>query len=285
VTIDRAPAPAEAACEEFRELYLNLMKGCLTRQLFIDEEFRAIRWTDGWRRVVYAPIMRALDKRDLHLGIVGGNRTARETGRDWPPHGETMAGMARLDNVQACVTDVLRTGVPGDLIETGVWRGGTTVFMRAILAAFGDTDRRVWVADSFQGLPEPDATRYPADAGLHLAGPAMAASRAEVEANFAKYGLLDAQVQFLVGWFEDTLANAPIDQLAVVRLDGDLYQSTMEGLTALYPKLSVGGYLIVDDYGCFEPCRRAVTDYRAREGITEKIETIDWTGAFWKRLE
>jgi O-methyltransferase len=211
-------------------------------------------------------------------------RTEREFGLDWPRHAETMVGLRRLDNVDACVTDVLRRNVPGDLLEAGAWRGGTTILMRAVLAAAGDTTRRVWVADSFQGLPKPDPELFPHDAGLDYTGHAqLSAGEQQVRANFARYGLLDDRVAFLAGWFKDTLPNAPIEQLAVMRLDGDLYESTMVALEALYPKLSVGGYCIIDDYGALEACRRAVEDYRAVHGITEELRPVDWTGVYWQR--
>ncbi|HEX6311454.1 MAG TPA: TylF/MycF/NovP-related O-methyltransferase [Acidimicrobiia bacterium] len=211
-------------------------------------------------------------------------RTEREFGLDWPAHAETMIGLRRLDDVEACVVDVLRRDVPGDLLEAGVWRGGTTIFMRAVLAAYDDDRRRVWVADSFQGLPAPDPDAFPADAGLDYTGHAeLSVGVQQVRANFARYGLLDDRVEFLPGWFKDTLPNAPIERLAVLRLDGDLYESTMDALEALYPKLSVGGYCIVDDYGALEACRRAVDDYRAAHGITEEIEPVDWTAVSWRR--
>ncbi len=209
---------------------------------------------------------------------------ARAEGRDWPLEAETMVGWRRLDHLQQCITDVLQRRVPGDLIETGVWRGGTAIFMRGVLKAYGDTTRVVWAADSFQGLPEPDPRRYPADAGdRHWTAPELAVPLEVVQANFDRYGLLDAQVRFLVGWFSDTLPTAPIERLAVLRLDGDMYGSTMDGLRYLYPKVSVGGYVIVDDYGAVPGCRAAVDDFRAEHGITEELEWIDWTGVFWRR--
>ncbi len=110
-------------------------------------------------------------------------------------------------------------------------------------------------------------------------------SEEEVRANFERYGLLDEQVRFLKGFFQDTLADAPIEQLAVVRLDGDMYESTIVALDALYPKLSVGGYLIVDDWGAVPGCRQAVEDYRRDHGITEPIVEIDWTGVYWQRRD
>ena len=240
-------------------LYLDLLMKCLTRSIFPD--------------ATLAP----------SGGTVPVDPSARAEGRDWPAQAETMIGLERLGQLRDCVVDVIRRGVPGDLIETGVWRGGATIFMRGVLKAYGDRTRVVWVADSFQGLPQPDAEEYPADAGdPHWQYPQLAVSLDEVKANFARYGLLDEQVRFLPGWFRDTLPAAPIERLAVLRLDGDLYESTIVALQSLYPKLSPGGYAVVDDYS-LPACRAAVDDYRAEHGISEPIERIDWTGVFWRR--
>jgi hypothetical protein len=210
----------------------------------------------------------------------------RENGADWPENAHTMIGLKRLENIQSCTEDVLVNAVPGDLIETGVWRGGATILMRAILRAHGVEDRSVWVADSFAGLPPPDAANYPRDRGKKLhTFEELAVPLEEVKANFERYGLLDDQVRFLKGWFKDTLPQAPIERLAVLRLDGDMYESTMDALVHLYPKLSVGGYLIVDDYGAIRVCREAVHDYREEHGIREEIQSIDWSGIFWQRTE
>jgi hypothetical protein len=209
---------------------------------------------------------------------------ARADARDWPAQAHTMIGTRRLDNLQACVEDVLAGGVPGDLIETGVWRGGATIFMRALLEAYEDPDRKVWVADSFQGLPLPDPSRYPLDRGTEIFASykELAIPLEKVKDNFARYGLLDERVRFLPGWFRDTLPVAPIERLAVLRLDGDMYESTMEALVHLYPKLSVGGYCIIDDYE-LPTCRCAVADYRKRQGISEPITTVDWAAVYWKK--
>jgi len=141
-----------------------------------------------------------------------------------------------------------------------------------MLALYEETDRDVWVADSFSGLPEPDGFRYPADAGdKHFTMTGLAVSIDEVRRNFEKYGLLDDRVRFLPGWFRDTLPDAPVERLAVLRLDGDMYESTLVALRALYPKVSVGGYVIVDDYGALESCRTAVNDFREDQGIVEEL--------------
>ncbi len=201
-----------------------------------------------------------------------------------PFAGETMIGLKRLDNVRACVEKVLEDGVAGDIIETGVWRGGCAIFMRGILAAHGVKDRNVWLADSFAGLPEPDLRKYPLDSFSDLHNQVgLAVSQRQVEDNFRRYGLLDDQVRFLKGWFKDTLPTLTGHSWSVIRLDGDLYQSTIEALENLYPGLSPGGFCIIDDYGSYEACKQAVADYRAAHGIDEEVLDIDGSGAFWRR--
>ena len=217
-------------------------------------------------------------------GRVPFDRERRESGKDWPATALSMIGARRMLQLQRAVEFTLDQGVPGDFIETGVWRGGACILMRAILAARGVTDRRVWVADSFQGLPRPDAARYPKDAGNMLcAFDQLAVTADDVRAHFRHYGMLDDQVRFLEGWFRDTLPTAPIDRLAILRLDGDLYESTMDALVALYDKVSPGGIVIVDDYGILESCRAAVTDFRRERGVTETIYRIDDSGVHWQR--
>lgn len=213
------------------------------------------------------------------------DRSARAEGSDYPPDAETMIGRRRLDNLHACIRAVLRDGVPGDLMETGVWRGGATIFMRGALAAYGDAERAVWVADSFAGLPQADAERYPADAGDPFwRNPHLAVSLHDVRENFRRYGLLDDSVRFVPGWFRDTLPTVAVERLAVLRLDADMYESTIVALEALYPRVSPGGFVIVDDYGAVPTgAGKATDDFRTREGITEELVPIDWTGVYWRR--
>jgi O-methyltransferase len=268
--------------DSLRDRYVDLLMGCLTRELFLDEETHDVDLAE-WPGDV-DELLATLRPNGWRLTRQGGDAATRDDGNDWPPAAETMVGRQRLADVRRCLETVLADGIPGDVIETGVWRGGVTIFMRGILEAWGDTERRVWVADSFQGLPAPDGESFPQDVGHDMSGvPTLAVSADQVRANFARYGLLDDRVRFLEGWFRDTLPDAPIDRLAVLRLDGDMYESTMDALEALYPKLSIGGFVIVDDYGAWEPCRRACTDYRERHGITDEIVEIDWTGVHWRR--
>lgn len=209
----------------------------------------------------------------------------RFLGRDWPVPllAHTMIGMKRLNNLQMCIEKIFADDIPGDFIETGVWKGGSTIFMRGALKIYGEETRKVWVADSFQGLPPPNADAYPEDAGdEHHTIDSLRISMEQVKRNFEGYGLLDDQVKFLKGWFSETLPTAPIEQLSLLRLDGDMYESTMDAFKNLYSKLSPGGFVIVDDY-CIPSCRRAVEDFRKSMQIDDEIIDIDGTGVYWRR--
>lgn len=208
--------------------------------------------------------------------------TKRAVGGDWPSLAMSMIGAARMRNLRHCCESALLDGTPGDFIETGVWRGGATILMRGILEAYEDQTRRVFVADSFAGLPPPDAESFPADAGdIHHTFDPLAVSRRDVEDNFRRYGLLDDRVVFMEGWFKDTLPSAPIERIAVLRLDGDMYESTIQALEALYHKVSYGGFVIVDDY-FLAPCAQAITDFRAQHRIFSPILPIDGKGVWWR---
>ena len=272
------------AADSVESLYLDLLKKSLTRYLF-PEKYRAVAGERGsLRGRLYEPIRRVLESKRYQLvRTEPTDLEARYEGRDWPDEAETMVGLRRLDHLQSCITDIIERGVPGDLVETGVWRGGASIFMRAVLTALGDPTRRVWVADSFQGLPRPDPVNYPADAGdRHWTAPGLAISLETVQANFAKYGLLDERVVFLAGWFDQTLPTARIETICLLRCDCDMYASTTHVFQNLYARVAVGGYVIVDDYGDVEGCRAAVDDFRRDNRISEPVERIG-PSITWRR--
>lgn len=265
---------------EFRRQYLNLVKSSVTNLLYLESEYNPIMPRGAVRRM----ILPAFQKAGIQLCHTNhGDVEKRKSGVDYTSIAHTMLSDARLENARMCVETVIQNNVIGDIIETGVLRGGCCIYMRAVLWTYGVTDRTVWLADSFEGLPAPNVEKYPADAGQtwhEFMGGEVAVEH--VRRNFERYGLLDDQVRFLRGWFKDTLPTAPIERLAVIRLDGDLYESTMDAIVSLYPKLSPGGYCIVDDY-YLECCRLAVEDYRKANNITETIVEIDGAGAYWQR--
>ena len=263
-------------------LYLDLMKRCLLDEIYQNNiEYSPVETTNN---LFKNALLKLVESRGLKIVKPQFfNAENRQTGKDWPERAHTMIGWKRLNNLQFCVEQVLKNNIEGDLIETGVWRGGATIFMRAILKAYNVNNKVVWVADSFKGLPQPNIEKYPQDRNdTFYKYKYLQVSLSQVKENFSRYNLLDDQVKFLEGWFKDTLPNAPIERLAVLRLDGDMYESTWDALSNLYPKLSIGGYTIIDDF-FLENCQQAVYDYRKQHNIESEIHHIDGQGIYWQR--
>ncbi len=253
----------------------------------------------------------------------------RLAGEDKPLVAHTMIGWQRLNNIQSCIEDVIKQQIPGDIVETGVLRGGASIFARAVLKAHNDTSRKVvccdtfvrapgtpkllaWIIEKLASIPSrrwqykflqylhrvDENKSFPDDLNpgdgwaqfmiwylqnLRAMERSKGANLEDVKMNFARYGLLDEQVMFLEGFFADTLPTAPIEHVAVLRLDGDTYDSTMDAIHGLYPKLSVGGYCIVDDYHAFPGCKRAIEDYRTQHGIQTALQPIDNLAIYWQK--
>lgn len=270
------------------QAYLDLLKKTLTDFTRIEfDEYKTLETLvdRSWKIQLLNSVNRLLSNKDFVIcKRHQSNRENRINGRDWPSRADTMIGLKRLDNLEYCIKDVVTSGIEGDLIETGVWRGGATIFMKAVLNVLEDKHRIVWVADSFEGLPKPNPERYAADWNdEHYKVKELAISMETVRSNFEKYDLLDDRIVFLKGWFKDTLPSAPIKKLSILRLDGDMYESTWDALVNLYPKLSCGGYVIIDDWTAVRGCKAAVEDYRRENNIREEITSIDWSGVYWKK--
>jgi hypothetical protein len=209
------------------------------------------------------------------------DRARRDAGDDVPVNAPTMIGRVRLRHLASLVERVIADGVPGDVVEAGVWRGGACIMMRWLLARHGVRDRIVWIADSFAGMPLPDP-RFWFD--QHYRWHEEALLRVplhEVQENFAAFDLLDDQVKFLPGFFADTLPSAPIERLAILRVDCDMEGGTRDVLAALHHRVAPGGFVIIDDY-CLLPCMQAVVDFRTRHRISWPIESIDGRAVFWR---
>lgn len=275
--------------------YLRLLKLSLVDYLHIDDAqanacpiqslvgmtgFKQWKWNArAWvaRKMSIYPAR--LDRRS-----VSQRRSDRENGLDWPILGQTMTGLKRLDVLQTIIETVIKDDVKGDVIETGVWRGGSCIFMKAVLDLHDQTDRNVWVCDSFEGLPPPDTDKYEHDTGdILYQHDMLRISQEEVAGNFARYELLDDRVKFVKGFFEDTLPKLETGPMAVLRLDGDMYGSTIVALDSLYDRVSDGGFIIVDDYFVMESCKQAVTDFCEKRGLTPKIEQIDQDSVWWRK--
>ena len=282
------PAPGSA----LRRRYLDLLKRALVNLLYPEDALRldlvVARELTGdalhdQRLLRDARYERPDAYRDLVAAKLEGGLAQSLGGR----LSHTMIGISGLDNLERCASRVFADGVPGDFLEAGACHGGASIFLRALQVAYDEGHRLTWVADSFAGVPAPT---HPVDRehDLDLSEPRhpwMAAGLEAVRDNFSTYGLLSEEVRFLPGLFADTLPGAPVERLAILRLDGDLYASTRDTLTALYDRVSPGGFVVVDDYGCLEPCRLAVDEFIAERGLDVEIHRVDWTRVCWRKTE
>jgi O-methyltransferase len=254
----------------YRDNYLDLLRQTLTFQFWKEPPF-PIADSSGltWKSNLARKIARFFRRFGLELCL---NKSAvRPDAYFFPVLAHTMVSNARLSNIQAACETVDREGVAGDAVETGVWRGGASIFMRACL----DRKRKVFVCDSFEGLPfDPSEPEYVKMDFLKV-------GLAEVKRNFEQFGQSE-NVEFVKGWFQDTLHLLPAKQFSIIRLDGDMYSSTMTALEALYSKLSIGGFCIIDDY-CLPICARAVTEFRKKHHIEDAIVKIDEAAVYWRK--
>lgn len=212
----------------------------------------------------------------LKLGLRSRVR-ARSLGKVIPRHAIAMCGPKRLRNTLELARRVHADNVPGDLIECGVWRGANCILMQAVIKEHGSV-KRLYCADTFDGFPVAMARR---ERVMH---PSFLKAGCElVRRNFELFDLWDDSITFIKGDVVSSLKhfNRP---LALIRLDVDMYEPTMACLESLYPNLSDGGFIIIDDYGCGAYKARAATDcFRKRNNITTKLNWIDEDGVWWQK--
>jgi len=200
----------------------------------------------------------------------------------------TMTSRERMYSVFQAARYIARAGIHGAVVECGVWRGGSSMMAALTFQAEGDRDRRVWLYDTFEGMPEPGAE----DFGLHGEDAHAEwwrnqrseinewcyAPREEVTANLLGTGLRREQLELVEGKVEDTIPARVPERIALLRLDTDWYESTYHELVHLFPLLSPGGVLILDDYGQWGGVRKAVDQYLDEQGIHLLLSRIDYAG-------
>jgi hypothetical protein len=283
----RAAAEAPPA---LRRRYLDVLKRALANLVYPEDALRIEMLMRGELDGDPLAVQRLLrdvryERPEAYAGVVAAKREGGVDAVGGARLSHTMIGLDGLDNLERCAHRVFADGVPGDFLEAGVCHGGASIFLRALQVAYGEDDRVTWLADSFEGVPPPT---HPVDRDHDLdlteaRLPWMAAGIDAVRDNFDTYDLLSDGVRFLPGLFADTLPQAPVERLAILRVDGDLYSSTRETLDAMYDRVSDGGYVIVDDYGCLEPCRLAVDGFVAERGLDIELNQVDWTRVCWRK--
>jgi O-methyltransferase len=227
------------------------------------------RNTAMWHRWDRLPRPRELPSRDQY-------RAGRNLHRELWNGGYTMLSSRRGRALYRLAADAVTRGVPGALVDCGVWNGGSTVLMAA-----GAPERDVWAFDSFEGLPVPGP--LDGDESQAYAGDCVG-SEAKVHEAFERFGRPE-HLHVRAGWFEDTLPGTAeeIGEVAVLHCDGDWYDSVRLTLDVLYPRVSPGGVVVIDDYGTWPGARRATDDYRAEVGDRGRLHRVDHTGRWWRK--
>jgi hypothetical protein len=203
----------------------------------------------------------------------------------------TMTSVERMYALYQAVNYIIDAEIPGDFVECGIWKGGSVMLMAAMLAARGETGRKIYLYDTFEGMSAPTAADM--DLNGEAAEKLLAAAPDreqdliwclapldQVKANLAKIAYPMENFVFVQGKVEDTLATTKPGKIALLRLDTDWYESTRVEMEILYPMLTTSGILIVDDYGHWQGSRKAVDEYFARPESGPKIllNRIDYTG-------
>jgi len=200
----------------------------------------------------------------------------------------TMTSSERISAFCHAVRYIAKHGIPGDIVECGVWRGGSMMAAALTLQAEQDIFRTLHLFDTFAGMPPPSEIDRAAQSGRSAASLLEEADSSsdlwalatidDVRANLESTNYPADRIRFIRGRVEDTIPREAPEEIAILRLDTDWYQSTRHELMHLYPKLSIGGILIVDDYGHWEGARRALDEYISDNRLVILLQRIDYTG-------
>jgi O-methyltransferase len=291
---DKSVAPAAREHPDPSHLYLDLLKDILINNIYGRFEYIELLHNTSSRKRALGRILlfiiRAFKLLRRDEAVAGYpliskpfDYDLRQRGYDWPAYAYTMVGRKRLDHLQDCLDTIKKEDISGDLVETGVWRGGVCIFMAGYLKVYGITNRTIWALDSFEGLPRPKPEEFPADKNdMHYKHKELQVSLESVRQNFQIFGLLNEKVKFVKGFFSDTAPKVPVHNIAILRLDGDMYESTMVVLKSLYSKVARGGFVIVDDYA-LKNCKMAIDDFMRENEINEQVSLVDQYSAFWRK--
>jgi hypothetical protein len=249
-----------------KEFYLNTLRDTLTGHVYQDRKVACYRFNKllrlfGWQ------ISRETSDHERHNGKI------------WPQTALTMAGTKRLDNIRDLINLCDAEKINGDFVECGVWRGGASIFAAGV-CKMNQNGRLIFACDSFEGLPKPKDTLDKIDP-LHLFKfkDVLAVSQEQVWQNFSRFGL-EQNVQLFKGWFSDTLKKLPTKSIAILRADGDMFESTMD-ILGLYDRVTPGGFVIIDDYNAISACKQAVDGFISGKGI--QLMPIDEDAVYWKK--
>jgi O-methyltransferase len=201
----------------------------------------------------------------------------------------TLTSPERIHALIEATRYIVQHRIAGDIVECGVWRGGSMMAVARVLLELGDVSRDLWLFDTFDGMTPPTERDVRFDGitaaeilAIHKKEVPTSywayAPLAEVRQNLARTGYDSNKIHFVQGRVEDTLPEQAPQRISLLRLDTDWYESTYHELRHLFPRLSSGGVLIIDDYGWFKGCRQATDEYIQEHDLRLLLVRIDHPG-------
>jgi len=191
----------------------------------------------------------------------------------------TMVGLKRLRTLDELAHRIDTLGIPGDIVECGACNGGSGAIL-ARVASQSAHQRRTWLLDSFAGLPA--ASSEDGDMAAEYTGLCQA-HPANVKRVLRESGVPEEAVGIVPGWFQDTLPTLPVQQIALLHIDADWYDSVRICLELLYDKVVPGGFVVLDDYGYWEGCRKAWHEFEGGRGLHIDLIQVDGTGVYFQK--
>ena len=194
----------------------------------------------------------------------------------------SMASKQKVDQMEKLVKTVCSDRIPGSIVETGVWKGGMAMWIKSILKYY-HSDKKIWLFDVFDRFPEPvdqtDKYIHPITSILFENAPTIQS----VRDNFIHFNLYN-NINLVKGLFEHTLEITDTGSIAILHLDSDYYDSTLYVLRKMYDRISIGGYVVIDDYGNnWLACKKAVDEFRLERSITDKLFDLGSESVYWKK--
>ncbi len=270
---------------EVRDRYLALLRAALLDEHYLENELRIAHLLERMQsnQPVHSEHLRAPESH-LRKDFVA-LRNARRNGQD--PDGDdvtahfpfTAMGGIALDHLHECLTTVREEGVAGDLVECGAGKGGGAVYLRGYLEAHAMPQGTVWVADRFRSSPDDRPRRALAEGGIED----LQADLNQVRDAFDRFDLLDDRVRFLQGPYRDTLSDAGIGPIALLRLGRGLGADARDVLDALYDRVADGGFVVVEDGAADDGTAAVIEEFRAARGLTAPSTRVGWGGTAWRK--
>jgi O-methyltransferase len=268
--------------KDYIDLLKSALMGCLENTCY--NEVGAGK-KSGIKKAFQTILKFLIPKNTKLIRLSQGSKEERQMRSDSTFNAYTLVGYKRLQFLEESVKEIAHKKIDGDILEAGLWRGGASIFIKKMMDIVG-LNNQLYCADSFEGMPKPKLkTDLDSLNGDYSKIDFYTVGLEKVIENFKNFNALDSQVHFVKGWFSETmpLLREKIKKISLLRVDCDLYESTLDVLVNMYDKVSEGGFVYIDDYYGWEGCRKAVDEFRLARSIDQALVTVDRDSVYWNK--